>query len=68
MSNRLKHDAFPCREMIFNTCFACSDCDGELPESLGFVLLDFKAALGPKSIYDSIYLYVYSYKLHKTSI
>ena len=31
--------------MIFNTCFALSDCDGELPESLGFVLLDFKAVV-----------------------
>ena len=30
-------------QMIFNTCFALSDCDGELPESFGFVLLDFKA-------------------------
>ncbi|CAK9111289.1 unnamed protein product [Durusdinium trenchii] len=30
-------------QMLFNTCFACSDCDGELPESFGFVLLDFKA-------------------------
>ncbi|CAK9111292.1 unnamed protein product [Durusdinium trenchii] len=29
-------------QMLFNTCFACSDCDGELPESFGFVLLDFK--------------------------
>jgi len=29
-------------QMIFNTCFACSDCDGELPASFGFVLLDFK--------------------------
>eukprot|EP00435_Cladocopium_sp_Y103_P031221 s3391_g7.t2 len=29
-------------QMIFNTCFALSDCDGELPESFGFVLLDFK--------------------------
>ena len=32
--------------MIFNTCFACSDCDGELPASFGFVLLDFKVGLG----------------------
>eukprot|EP00933_Yihiella_yeosuensis_P079170 TRINITY_DN9141_c0_g1_i2.p1 TRINITY_DN9141_c0_g1~~TRINITY_DN9141_c0_g1_i2.p1 ORF type:complete len:319 (-),score=36.82 TRINITY_DN9141_c0_g1_i2:232-1074(-) len=29
-------------QLIFNTCFACSDCDGELPKSFGFVLLDFK--------------------------
>ncbi|CAJ1453196.1 unnamed protein product [Effrenium voratum] len=29
-------------QMIFNTCFACSDCDGELPPSFGFVLFDFK--------------------------
>jgi len=34
---------FPKLQMIFNTCFALSDCDGELPESFGFVLLDFKA-------------------------
>ena len=32
--------------MIFNTCFALSDCDGELPESFGFVLLDFKVWMG----------------------
>lgn len=33
-------------QMIFNTCFALSDCDGELPESFGFVLLDFKVWMG----------------------
>eukprot|EP00930_Biecheleria_cincta_P087692 TRINITY_DN76925_c0_g1_i1.p1 TRINITY_DN76925_c0_g1~~TRINITY_DN76925_c0_g1_i1.p1 ORF type:complete len:357 (-),score=55.77 TRINITY_DN76925_c0_g1_i1:104-1054(-) len=29
-------------QMTFNTCFACSDCDGELPKSFGFWLMDFK--------------------------
>jgi hypothetical protein len=29
-------------QLLFNTCFACTDCDRELPSSFGFVLLDFK--------------------------
>lgn len=29
-------------QLLFNTCFACTDCDHELPSSFGFVLLDFK--------------------------
>ncbi|CAE8633536.1 unnamed protein product [Polarella glacialis] len=29
-------------QLIFNTCFACTDCDRELPKSFGFMLLDFK--------------------------
>jgi len=29
-------------QLLFNTCFACTDCDHELPGSFGFVLLDFK--------------------------
>jgi hypothetical protein len=29
-------------QLLFNTCFACTDCDHELPRSFGFVLLDFK--------------------------
>merc|ERR1711920_151856 len=29
-------------QMLFNVCFACTDCDHELPASFGFVLLDFK--------------------------
>jgi len=29
-------------QLLFNLCFACSDCDHELPTSFGFVLLDFK--------------------------
>jgi len=29
-------------QMLFNVCFACTDCDHELPSSFGFVLLDFK--------------------------
>merc|ERR1712232_178391 len=29
-------------QLLFNTCFACTDCDRELPASFGFVLLDFK--------------------------
>merc|ERR1740121_3369573 len=29
-------------QMTFNVCFACTDCDHELPASFGFVLLDFK--------------------------
>jgi hypothetical protein len=29
-------------QLLFNTCFACTDCDRELPTSFGFVLLDFK--------------------------
>lgn len=29
-------------QLLFNMCFACTDCDHELPSSFGFVLLDFK--------------------------
>jgi len=29
-------------QIVFNMCFACSDCDHELPTSFGFMLLDFK--------------------------
>lgn len=29
-------------QLLFNTCFACSDCDHELPASFGFFVLDFK--------------------------
>lgn len=29
-------------QLLLNTCFACTDCDHELPASFGFVLLDFK--------------------------
>lgn len=29
-------------QLVFNTCFACTDCEHELPKSFGFVLLDFK--------------------------
>jgi len=29
-------------QLLFNSCFACTDCDKELPRSFGFVLLDFK--------------------------
>eukprot|EP00927_Polykrikos_kofoidii_P079839 TRINITY_DN76678_c0_g1_i1.p1 TRINITY_DN76678_c0_g1~~TRINITY_DN76678_c0_g1_i1.p1 ORF type:complete len:381 (-),score=54.70 TRINITY_DN76678_c0_g1_i1:176-1318(-) len=29
-------------QLFFNTCFACTDCDRELPSSFGFMLLDFK--------------------------
>lgn len=29
-------------QLLINTCFACTDCDRELPPSFGFVLLDFK--------------------------
>jgi len=29
-------------QLLFNTCFACTDCDRQLPASFGFVLLDFK--------------------------
>lgn len=29
-------------QLLFNACFACTDCDRELPPSFGFVLLDFK--------------------------
>lgn len=29
-------------QLLFNTCFACTDCDHELPKSFGFVMLDFK--------------------------
>lgn len=29
-------------QLLFNACFACTDCDRELPSSFGFVLLDFK--------------------------
>eukprot|EP00929_Paragymnodinium_shiwhaense_P027373 TRINITY_DN16079_c0_g1_i1.p1 TRINITY_DN16079_c0_g1~~TRINITY_DN16079_c0_g1_i1.p1 ORF type:complete len:381 (-),score=75.75 TRINITY_DN16079_c0_g1_i1:207-1349(-) len=31
-----------CGQLFFNTCFACTDCDRELPSSFGFMLLDFK--------------------------
>merc|ERR1712136_605065 len=29
-------------QLLFNACFACTDCDHELPASFGFTLLDFK--------------------------
>lgn len=29
-------------QLLFNMCFACTDCDHELPSSFGFMLLDFK--------------------------
>jgi len=29
-------------QLILNLCFACTDCDHELPPSFGFVMLDFK--------------------------
>mmetsp|Transcript_101985 Transcript_101985/g.186855 ORF Transcript_101985/g.186855 Transcript_101985/m.186855 type:complete len:393 (-) Transcript_101985:98-1276(-) len=29
-------------QLLFNSCFACTDCDHELPASFGFILLDFK--------------------------
>mmetsp|Transcript_19532 Transcript_19532/g.53477 ORF Transcript_19532/g.53477 Transcript_19532/m.53477 type:complete len:402 (-) Transcript_19532:142-1347(-) len=29
-------------QLFFNVCFACTDCDRELPSSFGFMLLDFK--------------------------
>lgn len=29
-------------QLLFNSCFACTDCDHELPASFGFFLLDFK--------------------------
>lgn len=29
-------------QLFFNSCFAITDCDHELPASFGFVLLDFK--------------------------
>lgn len=29
-------------QLLFNMCFACTDCDHELPSSFGFTLLDFK--------------------------
>jgi len=29
-------------QLLLNTCFACTDCDHELPASFGFVLMDFK--------------------------
>lgn len=29
-------------QLLFNMCFACTDCDHELPSSFGFILLDFK--------------------------
>lgn len=29
-------------QIVFNSCFACTDCDHELPKSFGFILMDFK--------------------------
>lgn len=29
-------------QLLFNTCFAFTDCDRELPKSFGFMLLDFQ--------------------------
>lgn len=29
-------------QLVLNLCFACTDCDHELPPSFGFVMLDFK--------------------------
>jgi len=29
-------------QLLLNLCFACTDCDHELPPSFGFVMLDFK--------------------------
>merc|ERR1719253_1187681 len=29
-------------QLFFTSCFACTDCDHELPASFGFLLLDFK--------------------------
>jgi hypothetical protein len=29
-------------QFVLNMCFACTDCDHELPSSFGFVLMDFK--------------------------
>lgn len=29
-------------QLLLNMCFACTDCDHELPRSFGFVMLDFK--------------------------